>query len=73
MRSLFRLLTFLTLALAGLAAGNASAMPMWAHRIDLAQHLYLLRVVLIVAAVALGAMVARGLDAARRWLGHRAR
>ena len=48
-------------------------MPMWAHRIDLAQHLYLLRVVLIVAAVALGAVVARGLDEARRWLRHRAR
>jgi len=43
MKSLFLLSALLTLALAGLAAGSASAMPMWARHIDPAQHLYLLR------------------------------
>jgi hypothetical protein len=63
----------LTLALAGLAAKSANAMPMWAQHVDPAQHLYLLRIVLIVGAVALGAAVARGLAEARRWFGSRAR
>src|ERR1035437_4194941 len=58
MRSLFRLSALLTLAVAGLAAGSASAMPMWAHGIDPAQHLYLLRVVLIAGAAVLGAAAA---------------
>jgi hypothetical protein len=73
MRSLFRLSALLTLALTGLAAGSANAMPMWAHGIDPAQHLYLLRVILITGVVALGVALARGFDEARRWLGHRTR
>ncbi len=73
MRSLFRLSALLTLALAGLAAGNASAMPMWAHGIDLTQHLYLLRVVLIITAVTIAVTLARGFEEAWRWLGRRAR
>jgi hypothetical protein len=73
MRSLFRLSALLTLALTGLAAGSASAMPMWAHGIDPAQHLYLLRVVLITGVVVLAVALARGLEEARHWLGHRSR
>lgn len=73
MKSLFLLSALLTLALAGLAAGSANAMPMWARHIDPVQHLYLLRVVLIVGALTLGAALAHGLDGARRWLGHRPR
>ena len=63
MRSLFRLSALLTLALAGLAAGSASAMPMWAHGIDPAQHRYLRRVALIAGVAVLGAALARVLDA----------
>jgi len=70
MRSLFRLAALLTLALVGLAAGNASAMPVWAQGIDPAQHLYLLRVVLMTVSVVLGVSLARGLDGVWRWLGH---
>ncbi len=73
MRSLFRLSALLTLALVGLATGSASAMPMWVHGIDPAQHLYLIRVVLITAAVTLALALARGFEEARRWLGHRTR
>ena len=73
MRSLFRLSALLTLALAGLASGSASAMPMWSHGIDPMQHLYLMRVVLMTVAVAVGAALAYGIDEARRWLGHRTR
>jgi hypothetical protein len=71
MRSVFRLSALLALILAGLGAEGASAMPLWVHHIDPAQHLYLLRVVLIVGAVALGAAVARGFEGARRWFGSR--
>jgi hypothetical protein len=73
MRFLFRFSALLTLALVGLAAGRASAMPVWAHGIDPMQHLYLMRVVLMTGAVVLGATLARGLDGAWRWLGHRTR
>lgn len=73
MRSLFRLSALLTLALTGLAAGSANAMPMWTHGIDPAQHLYLVRVVLIMSVVVLSVTLARGFEEARRWLGHRAR
>jgi hypothetical protein len=73
MRSLFRFSTLFTLALVGLAAGSASAMPMWAHGIAPLQHLYLMRVVLITVAVVVGATLARGLDGAWRWLGQRSR
>jgi uncharacterized membrane protein YsdA (DUF1294 family) len=73
MRSLFRLSALLSLALTGLAAGSANAMPVWAHGIDPAQHLYLLRVVLITGVLVLGATLARGFEEAWRWLGHHAR
>ena len=73
MRSLFRLSALLTVVVAGLAAGSANAMPMWAQGIDPMQHLYLLRVVLITGVAVLGVTLARGLDGVWRWLGHRTR
>ncbi|MDR3471161.1 MAG: hypothetical protein P4M09_05675 [Devosia sp.] len=73
MKSLFRLSAFAALALTELAAGSASAMPIWAHGIAPEQHLFLLRVVFAVGVVALGTAIARSLDGARRWLGQHSR
>ena len=71
MKSSVRLSALLTLALVGLAAGSANAMPVWAHHIDPAQHLYLLRVVLLIVVLTIGAVLARGFHEMLRWLGYR--